>query len=573
VTRPAPPALALLAVLALLACDKARELPPETEPRCQRCHGGQVESGTTNAAPPRSPGGATDRSAPGVGAHQIHLRGSAVRGPIGCDECHLVPRSDVTAGHPDGRVDVVFGTLASTSTAPAWNAGSLTCSATYCHGATLAAGGALTIPTWTATDGAASACSACHGFPPATVAGRPHPPSSACHQCHPDTVQADGTIDLAGGHHVNGLAEFASGCDGCHGAPPATGAHLAHARPPRITDMAYGQVTVLEDVYQAGDDPAPYAFGCGQCHPTDPARHIDGTVEVDLSPSGAPANTLKAANRSDAGYDPATRTCSGVACHASGQGPGTTATNQLLPVYAVTPDWRSAGPIACDACHGNPPRYPSGGPGALDANSHLQLQADGYEWGHFGGLPGPWHTSYHGITPGSLDAGPITCQACHAETVDAAATMAGGFTWLDTSGDYQLPGGFLGYACATCHGPTGTAPSGAGRVLALRHVNGRRDVVFDARPDLPAAPAMPWLPVDPDRPTRPYWVTSSGAKPPPTTVDAVASGNTISMRLTSITWDPATKTCAAAACHLNQTSVTWGADHPGFNDCNVCHQY
>ena len=59
----------------------------------------------------------------------------------------------------------------------------------------------------------------------------------------------------------------------------------------------------VEPYLQPGDDPAPYAFGCGQCHPTDPAMHIDGVVEVDLSPSAAPANTLKAANRLDAGWE------------------------------------------------------------------------------------------------------------------------------------------------------------------------------------------------------------------------------------------------------------------------------
>jgi predicted CxxxxCH...CXXCH cytochrome family protein len=61
---------------------------------------------------------------------------------------------------------------------------------------------------------------------------------------------------------------------------------------------------------------------------------------------------------------------------------------------------------------------------------------------------------------------------------------------------------------------------------------------------------------------------------PPGTVDSEGNGGvTVSMRLGSATFDPVTKTCASVACHLKQTSVTWGAAHPGFTDCNVCHLY
>jgi predicted CxxxxCH...CXXCH cytochrome family protein len=704
------------------ACDAARSTPPETLVRCQQCHG----EASGNAAPPRSLGGATDRTARGVGAHQVHVQGGPVRGPLDCGECHPLPDAQHPMSHPDGRLEVVFGALGQGGGSPTWSGNQLTCSATYCHGGSLGAGGALTVPTWTAVDGSASACGACHGnppprphpansacaschpqtvrpdgtidlasgthvngsvevtglscqschggrgnaappvgtngetatttlavgahqahvrdgslhaalgcdachpvpdqplhsdgavtvafgnlaqaggasptwarggatcastychgttlaaggvattpvwtrvdgsqrtcdschgAPPSTVAGRAHPLLSRCADCHPDTVRADGTIDVAGGKHINGSPDVRFVCDACHGAPPATGAHLAHARPPRVSGMAYGEVTVLEDVALPGDDPAPYAFGCGQCHPIDPARHMDGRIDVDLSPAGAPAGSLKSRNRADAAWNRAAGSCTGVACHSSGQ---------ASPAFAAVPAWSAAGPLACSSCHDNPPRYPSGGPGAPDANGHLQLQADFYEWGHFGGLPGPWHGSKHGVAPGTVDAAPITCQACHAGTVDPAGSAPGGFFWLDTTGDYQLPGGFLAYRCGDCHGAPGGPPTGAGRVLALKHANGRRDVAFDDRPDLPV---LPWLPVPPSRPSRPYWVTT-GTAPQPIPPGAVIEGTTLSMRLGGAGWEPTTKTCSSVACHGTQTSVVWGAPHDGYNACATCH--
>ena len=75
--------------------------------------------------------------------------------------------------------------------------------------------------------------------------------------------------------------------------------------------------------------------------------------------------------------------------------------------------------------------------------------------------------------------------------MDPAAAGPSGFYWLDTTGAYQLPGGQLHFACSACHGTAGGPPSGAGKVLPLRHVNGRREVVFDPRTTLPD---LAWLP-------------------------------------------------------------------------------
>lgn len=531
---------------------------------CTDCHG----DGTRAVAPAAPPAGTrgeaatTDRA---VGAHQAHLVGGRISGPVRCEACHAVPAD---LAHVDGVARVDLGEEARRGgAAPEWQpdaAGGARCAGTYCHGATLGAGGAATAPVWTQVDGAQVGCGGCHASPP-TSAGHPQGDLAArCALCHPTTVLASGAIDVAGGHHIDGRLDVVGGaCGGCHGAPPASGAHALHATVPEGASPAYGGLGLLEDV-SPGGGPA-YAFGCGHCHPIDPARHMDGRVDVSLAPDGAPTGALKARNAAAAGYDAGSGTCSGVYCHSSGQ---------QVPAYALAPAWLAApGALGCAGCHGNPPAYPTGGPGAADANGHLGMSTDGYEWGHFGGLPGPWHTSKHGggWSPDE-DAAPITCQACHAETTAGAGPS--GFYWLDTTGTYTLPGGRLQYGCsaAACHG--GAAAAGRGAVAPLRHVNGRRDVAFDARA---ALPALPWLPPAPDLPTRPYWVTNAApgsiAFPDPTIPDAVMEGATLSLHLGSARYDPATKTCSTVGCHLQQLQVTWGAPHTGWGTCRTCHGF
>jgi predicted CxxxxCH...CXXCH cytochrome family protein len=504
-----------------------------------------------------------------VGAHQKHLRSGAIRAAIECDACHRVPRG--IADHAGSGPRVIFGDLArAEGAAPAWDRARATCSGVYCHAPSWqgrpAAGGTRTAIVWTEVSPEPLACDACHGNPPGSHAA--YGSTADCSGCHGGTVAKDGAgrivIDVAGGKHLNGRPDFTGGgtelsCTLCH--PDPGGAHAAHGAMP-AADSAYGDLHTLET--RAGPGALftawpSYDYGCGQCHPLEDAHHVDGTVDVDLSPAGAPAGSLKARNDPAARYDPAGGTCSGVYCHSSGQ---------ESPAFATSPGWRSSGEITCRSCHANPPRYPNGGAGASEANSHLRLEDDGYESGHFGGLPGPWHGSRHGLAGAAppQDAAPITCQACHFETTDPESAGPSGFYWLDTSGDYQLPGGLLGYSCQACHtGAPGSPMAGNGKVLPLRHVNGRRDVIFDPRTSLPA---IPWLPAAPDAPTRPYWVTHAaiGTAPPE---GAGLDGSTLSIQLGGAGYDPQTKTCSSVGCHLSQLQITWGS--PGA--CQGCHGF
>ncbi len=554
---------------------------------CSFCHGAktdQVKAGYDFAvhpewaAPPDDVSmrltGTSDGAA---GAHHKHVDPAvpnAVRAPIACSECHVVPE---TAIHTlNLSLDLPFGPLSRSQGAePTWDAATLTCSANYCHGnfAYGSVRGASASLGWT---GALNGCQTCHAMPPTghTFGGSADPRS--CSGCHPDTVLPDGTIDLAKRRHINGQKDAAGGaCDACHWFPnsatrTATGAHLAHyGLTSEQGATGYGDLDTLQKRYPTATPttaPTVYAFGCGNCHPIDMAQHSMGSgstvAKVWLYEAAAPSDSLKARNSTAAAYDPVARTCSGVYCHSSGQ---------ATPGYRTTPAWTSTGTLTCASCHDDPPRYPSGGAGAPDANTHLVMGDDGWELGHFLGLPGPWHGSKHGAAwgPGD-DAAPLTCQSCHYDTTDPSATGPSGFYWLDTTGDYQLPGGDPArplMACTDCHG-TVAAPVGAGRVLPLRHVNGRRDVVFDPRTTLPA---IAWLPTAPNTPTRPYWATAWNAANLP--AGAVRNGTTVSFDLTAAAYDPVSKTCSNVGCHLAEAAVRWGTTPVGWATCGTCHPY
>ena len=414
------------------------------------------------------------------------------------------------------------------------------------------------------------------------------PDALTCTRCHGANLQGVGIApDCNGCHQQAGHPAWQDDCTFCHAFPPASGAHRAHFG---LADAAssgdYGDLSVLQDRFPGAmptTAPDVYAFGCGNCHPaTDPARHIDGTVQVTLFEAGSPAGSLKARNDAGAAYDPVAKTCSGVYCHSSGQ--------ETTPAFVTAPGWTSGQQIGCGGCHGNPPAYPTGAAGSATANTHLMLRAPQADrapelFGHF-----TWHNFYagyvdepigkHGVTGDG--AAPMTCQTCHAATVDPAATGRSGFWWLNTTGEYDLPGSPRPYGCRTagCHTDApGEAAQGAGRVLPLLHVNGSRDVVFDGRT---AAPAYDAVPVGLLAPAYPYWVAvdrfSNGnslppgaAWSPPPAVSAASAG-TISFRLDIASYEPATKTCSNVACHLGQTSVPWGgATVPAYSTCSGCH--
>ena len=518
---------------------------------CTSCHGSAA-----NAAPPVATTGATGTDAIAVGAHQAHLRDGAIRTAVGCESCHALPTENL---HANGTVDLSWSTLAGSVT---WDRTAATCS-TYCHGATLDADGTNTLPVWTEVGAGQTACGTCHGNPPLS----PHPAVAACRICHPETVTASGAIDVAGGKHIDGGLQVSMDCALCHAS--LGGAHAVHAAFASPADSGYGDQRILEDFSPSGG-PA-YQFGCGNCHPLDPARHLSGgPVEVSLSPAAAGATGLRTLNRADAAY--AGGKCSGVYCHSSGPGDADRSSRRRR-------GRRRPATLGCAGCHGNPPQYPSGGPGAPDANSHVNLADD---WLRV--RPLPRHARRRGTRrstaatprPPRATWPPITCQTCHFDTVDPANTAARRLLLPRPDGGYDLlPGGDRGahrlragramLAARLPHRARGRPSAGPGRVLPLRHVNGRRDVVFDRRTRCPrlshrapglATPTQSSVTTAARRHLAPRYATQLAGVPWPPDVHPAAAVADHRARLpldTRRRVRPDTKTCSGVACHLERS--------------------
>jgi predicted CxxxxCH...CXXCH cytochrome family protein len=175
------------------------------DPRCTTCHG------SMNAAPPADLSGSSATTSPGVGAHQIHLAGTARSRPVPCAECHRVPETVLAAGHVDTTppAELTFSGAASAfGGTPRYSLGS--CRDTSCHGAVFpegrASGGSTTAPSWTTVDGTQATCGTCHALPPPA----PHPRGElnpTCSACHED-IGPDNATFVRPDLHVDGIVTF-----------------------------------------------------------------------------------------------------------------------------------------------------------------------------------------------------------------------------------------------------------------------------------------------------------------------------------------------------------------------------
>lgn len=152
---------------------------------CATCHG-QGPLG----APPVALDGSINATNPGVGAHRRHLDetlSDRIGNVVACKVCHAIPATYDAPGHIDttapADVTLVLGQ---------YDAKTGQCTAS-CHFDVIPG------PVWTDASGAARACDACHGYPPAfTRKGTPHTPSLACSSCHTFSPQThvDGVVDV-----------------------------------------------------------------------------------------------------------------------------------------------------------------------------------------------------------------------------------------------------------------------------------------------------------------------------------------------------------------------------------------
>jgi predicted CxxxxCH...CXXCH cytochrome family protein len=184
---------------------------------CSACHGD-----ATSPAPPRDVAGSTSNTVVTVGAHRNHLGAHQLRGPIACNECHVTVTKPGDPGHLDhGPQAVVFpagliaGLAIADGASASWDHASATCSGVYCHGGGSKLSGdtsptLMRTPKWTAIGTGQAACGTCHGVPPTTA---PHTPAMSlltCVQCHPSTIDANGSLIVTGAPgaetstHING---------------------------------------------------------------------------------------------------------------------------------------------------------------------------------------------------------------------------------------------------------------------------------------------------------------------------------------------------------------------------------
>src|SRR6266702_180107 len=410
---------------------------------CTTCHG----TAGVNAAPPRGTHGEVATTDLAVGAHQAHLSGAKLGKAVACAECHVVPSSP---GHSNGTIDLTWGTLATTSGAqPRFDAATATCASTYCHGATLNAGGSVTAPVWTKVDGTQAACGACHGVPPPA----PHVQNAACGSCHTGYTATAVNASL----HLNGKVDVVSlTCSSCHGS-------TANAAPPLGTAGETATTAVGVGAHQqhlAGSALAG-PIACGECHtvPTSTA-HSNGTVDLTW---GAIAITGGA----KPAFDAATATCASTYCH--GQFTGGNVLN--APVWTVV----GGSQAACGSCHGVPPPAPH--VASTDCGS--------------------CHTGYTATTvnaathvDGKVDVIALACNTCHGSATSNAPPKGTHGETVTTSravGAHQAH--LAGATCAStyCHGAT-LAAGGTLTAPVWTTVDGTQDACGTCHGSPPPAP-------------------------------------------------------------------------------------
>ena len=393
---------ALLCGLAVAGCDASR-LPAAdadasaAEPACTACHGGPE-----SIAPPKAVDGSTSTLHRGVGAHQTHLRASAIARAVTCESCHVVPKAVYDVDHigaEDGRATVTLSTswlpaLATGTAAGVWDPKTTSCSNVACHGAALKTPGKHASPNWTLVDGSQRSCGSCHGAPPAA----PHPASTKCEGCHAATAGPNGTI-IGLDKHINGKVDVVLSatpdCTGCHGAPPA-GKHPADDKCYTCHAKTVGPGNVL------------LADGL----------HLNGSKPADV-------HVVTGAD------------CT--ACH--GAPPGLTS----HPIVASHPNVEKFPKVAqCELCHSKTVAADLvlvvGGPhrdGNKDVDDLQQKKCD----------------TCHGAPPALATHPKMTkCGPCHAATVDEAGKLIVGGKHVNGAVDMILP-----TKCDACHGGDGSA--------------------------------------------------------------------------------------------------------------------
>jgi hypothetical protein len=203
---------------------------------------------------------------------------------------------------------------------------------------------------------------------------------------------------------------FQARCEDCHSTPPATGAHAAHQvpntpAPPFPSD--------------------PRLFGCGTCHPTDPARHGDGVQQILLNPDLVLLGGTRTTGAQATGLSSST-SCF-VGCH-----------HPLgAPVPSQGVGWSTPGPLPCTSCHTKI------NPGGAEPTA--------------GAGPSLHDPVFSEARPASGE--PTTCWSCHDSGSHDGAHLTGDPALVSSSSAIDA-------VCIACHTPpAGPSAGPQGQVL------------------------------------------------------------------------------------------------------------
>jgi predicted CxxxxCH...CXXCH cytochrome family protein len=485
------------------------------------------------AAPPSDSRGNTLSSAIGVGVHLAHVNqgatGAPISRPFACDVCHPPVGQN---RHADGVANVTFSGVATNGgTSNAIYAGGA-CSSTYCHG-NFAFGQNLS-RSWT-TPGKLT-CNGCHLSPPPAAQG--HVQNVDCASCHGVGYSSTGVTGAALATHLDGALTLSGGatvtCTSCHGTPGRVGvagsdANVA-ASPPfdshgNSLSSAPGVGVHLAHVntaLTAGARSRPFA--CGVCHPAvTKLAHANGLSDVVFSGVATAGNVVP----SYAGGS-----CSATYCHGN-----------LGGGKAATVSWTTPGQLACDSCHGMPPRlrtdrvslhservmcgdcHDGYGMSAVNPATHVDGVVDRYST-----PAAALCTACHG-TPGYLSAATFSDSlVASAPPLDLAGSASGLAVGAHRAHLEQKATAlfyFTNYQCVNCHVPSTSPDPG----LHPRQEQGR------------------------------------------VTFSSLATRNLAGGRVAPV-WTAATGSCSATYCHGNfpggkAATVSWGT--PGPVACGSCH--
>ncbi|MBI5141078.1 MAG: hypothetical protein HZA20_02650 [Nitrospirae bacterium] len=239
-------------------------------------------------------------------------------------------------------------------------------------------------------------------------------------------------------------------CTGCHANPPADGTR--NATTGAVVGSHSKHVTTL-------------GLTCNDCH-IDSSLYTTGhrNTNVEMAAAIRSGTYSKGASFAQVS-NPTTGTCNNTVCH-----------------YSASPSWGSAGPLACNSCHG----YPPVGAGVVnhgfaDNGATLIANHDGCMWCHLTKDSGTGthqsHANYSATTMHtdgniqmnsavSYDTVTRGCNgACHANDAAHRLPTASGKTVVAVAGDAPT-------ACNSCHGyPPTNLTSHASGATAVNHAN------------------------------------------------------------------------------------------------------